>query len=84
MSTIDFFTKSNGVYVISVPPFQCHHFGATNSVPTNSVQRQLGADHFGAGQLGADHFGATKIYTNASVPENNIILNIKMCYHLGF
>ena len=42
-----------------VPPFGCHYFVTTISVPTKWVQRQLGADHFGAGQLGADHFGAS-------------------------
>ena len=55
-------------------------------MPTNSVQRHLGADQFGAGQLGADHFGARLLSFIQSQFGNSVALTLEqelseICIH---
>ena len=47
------------------------HFGAVFSVPTDWVQRQMGAIYLGANNFGAVNFGAVNIGANFFRVENS-------------
>ena len=55
---------SVGDAVISVLSFGCCQLVAVKSVPTSSVQRQVGANLFGAVNFGANLFGAVNFGAN--------------------